>query len=176
MSLLSTAVSTAINPIKGYLIAGAAVLLVSGAAWYHHHVVMIGEAKIVAMDQKAVAAQVERDQAVQSIASVATQLAEKKDEEVIAVPVTNAPVPVGLCRSARSGIAVPVTPGTPASGNNPTLSGSQDAGSVTELQRFANAAVQIARAADAQVTALQVVDAALRTEMLTANGPAQPEK
>jgi hypothetical protein len=55
------------------------------------------------------------------------------------------------------------------SGDNPAVSGVPDAGTLAELQRFADNAVTIARDADAQVIALQAADAALRAEMESAN-------
>jgi hypothetical protein len=168
MTSLSTALG-AINPIKGYLIAGAAVALIGGFAWYHHSVVMEGEAKILALNQKAVVAQTERNTTVQGLAAAATTLAEKLNEKVIAVPVTNAPVPVGLCRTVRGSGPLPGPAIGSPSGDNAPVSGSQDESSVAELQQFADAAVTIARDADAQVTAVQAVDAALRAEMLGAN-------
>jgi hypothetical protein len=168
MSILST-ITTAANPFKEYLIAGAAVALGIGVLLYNHHERAIGAAQTIAADQKTVAAQVERDQAVQTIATVATQLAEKNYENAIAVPVTNAPVPVRLCRLALSSGPLPSAAGPGPSGVSTPVVGSPDASSVAELQRFADAAVAIARDADKQVVALQAANAALRAEMLNAN-------
>jgi hypothetical protein len=171
MSIISTALSA--TGIKDYLYGAAIVALIGGFLWYNHHERAIGAAQVVASDQKAVAAQVERDAAVQSIAAVATQLAEKKDEAIIAVTVHNAPLPSRLCGPARSRSPVPGAAGPGPGGVIAPISGNEDARATSELQRFADAAVTIARDADAQVTALQAVDAALRAEMATSTAPAK---
>lgn len=170
MSIISTALGA--TGIKDYLYGAAIVALIGGFIWYNHHERAIGAAQVIASDQKAVAAQVERDAAVQSIAAVATSLAEKKYEATIAVPVHNAPLPSRLCGPARGGSTVPGAAGPGPGGVIAPIGGTEDAGATSELQRFADAAVQIARDADAQVIALQAVDAALRAEMAT-TGPAK---
>lgn len=157
-------------PLKDWLYGGAIIALLIGFLCFIRHERAIGEAKVIASDQKAVAAQVERDQAVQAVASVATSLAEKTYEKTIAAPVTHAPVPSRLCNNALSHGALPGAPAGNGSGDNPAVSGVPDAGTLAELQRFADNAVTIARDADAQVIALQAVDAALRKEMSNAPG------
>ena len=156
-------------PVKDWLYGGAIIALLIGFLCFIRHERAIGAAAVAASDQKAVAAQVERDQAVQAVAGVATSLAEKTYEQTIAAPVAHAPVPSGLCRFTPGHSAVPGAAGPGSGGDHTAISGAENAPAIEQLQQFADAALKIARDADAQAAALQAIDAALRTEMGNAN-------
>jgi|ERR1019366_2167279 hypothetical protein len=156
-------------PIKDYIYAACILVLVIGFSLFIRHERSVGEAKVVAADQKAVAAQVERNTAVQTVANVATQLAQVNYEHTIVAPVVNAPVPVRLCNLALRSRALPEPAVAVPSGSPTTDIGSTNADSTAELQRFADSAVAIARDADARVIALQADNAALRQEMEKSN-------
>jgi len=152
-------------PLKDYIyLAFIATLLVAFGLWSKHER-DVEHAKDVAADAKAVAVQKKLDDTLEANAAVATAINEGAYDHAITVPVTNVPVPVGLCHiTLRSGTVSGPASGD-QSGNTVTGSGGTDEGSTAELQRFANAAVQIARDSDAQVLALQADNAALRAEM-----------
>jgi len=161
MSIISTALSA--TGIKDYLYGAAIVALIGGFLWYNHHERAIGAAQVVASDQKAVAAQVERDAAVQSIAAVATNLASQTYEKAISTPVANAPV-VRVCNNARSLGALPTTAPTQPGGPGQAVGGGPNA-SPAESGDIGPALIRIAVDADALATALQAENAALRAEM-----------
>jgi hypothetical protein len=160
-------------PLKDYLYAGAILVLVIAFMLFVHHERSVGEAKVVAADQKAVAAQVERNTAVRAIAGVATQLAQVTYEHTIAAPVTGV-APIKCLRlSAQRSRPVPVAPASAGSGDSPAVSGRPD---FTDTQAvpgpdLATALVTIGRDSDAQIKALQQVVAQLRKEMEKSNAP-----
>ena len=156
-------------PVKDWLYGGAIIALLIGFLCFIRHERAIGEAKVIASDQKAVAAQVERDQAVQAVAGVATSLAEKTYEQTIAAPVAHAPVPSRLCDGAFRSRPLPLpSSGGPGRDAGP-VSGAENAPTIEQLQQFADAALKIARDSDAQIKAMQDIVATLRTEMGNAN-------
>jgi hypothetical protein len=162
-----------ILPIKDYLYLGAILVLLIGFWAYTHHERALGAAAVVASDQKAVQAQRERDTALQSRAALATSIQNGDFDRVIQVPITDAPVPNRLCSPARGSGSVPNAASSDSGGKTSPVSGTEDASATAALQQFADAAVQIARDADAQVTALQADLQILRTEMEQANAPAK---
>lgn len=159
----------ALIPVKDWIYCGIIVVLMIGFGVFVHHERTVGAAKVIASDQKAVAAQVQRDVAVQTVAALATSTAQGDYDHAITTPIAAAPVPVGLCRPARGSSSVSNAAGKDNGGISSAVSGTEDAGSTSELQRFADAAVTIAHDADAQVIALQEIIAALRSEMENSN-------
>lgn len=158
-------------PIRDYLYAGAIVILLIAFMLFVHHERSVGEAKVVAADQKAVAAQVERNTAVQAIASVATQLASQTYEHTIAAPVAHV-APIKCLRlSALRSEPVPVTVSSTDSGNATPVSRSADIASAPAIPGpdLATALVTIGRDSDAQIKALQAIIASLRKEMENPN-------
>lgn len=153
------------DAIYGLLIASLLGLF----GWYTVHERNIGEAKIVAADAKAVAAQDQRDSALKTLATLGASVAQGDYSHEVATPVIDAPVPDRLCRLALgSGKTIIVTPGA-ASGDTGAAGGVADAGSTPELQQFADDAVKIAKDDDAQVIALQTILADIRKELGEAN-------
>ena len=152
-------------PIKDYLYIGAIIALLVFFGFFVHHERGVGAAKVVAADSRAVAAQVQRDDALRTVAALSTSVAQGDYSHAISTPIVNAPVPVRLCHNAQRSSPVPSAASPDSSGTAAPAGGSEDAGAVTELQQFADAAVQIARDDDAQIIALQTDLAALRTEM-----------
>lgn len=145
---------------------GVLILFLGGAGvWYHHHVLVEGEDKIIAADSRAVAAEAQRDSALKTATALANSVAQGDYNHAIAIPITNAPIPDRLCHiTLRSGKTVIAAAGS-AGGSPEAASGSEDASPATELQRFADAAVEITRDSDAQVEALQTIILNLRNEM-----------
>ncbi len=155
------------DALYGALIVG----LLSYGAWFVHHERGIGAQRVEASDARAADAQIQRDYALQTTAALATSIAQGDYTHAAALPVTDAPVPVGLCRPARNRGPVPAAAaGNPSRDAAPT-NRNEDAGTVATLQRFADAALQIARDADLQIAALQADNRALRSEMENANAP-----
>lgn len=137
--------------------------------WYHHHVVKIGEQKIINSDARAVAAEAKADSALKTTAALAASIAQGDYSHEITVPVTDAPIPDRLCRLSLSGSKTLVVTASATSGNAAPAGPSEDAGSIAELQQFADDAVKIAADDDAQVIALQTILADIRQELGEAN-------
>ena len=150
-------------PIKDYLYIGAIIALLVFFGFFVHHERGVGAAKVAAADSRAVAAQVQRDDALKTLTALSTSVAQGDYSHAISIPITNAPVPVRLCHTQRSS-PVSVVASPDSSGVAAPAGGSEDAGPTAELQQFADAAVQIARDDDAQIIALQTDLAALRVE------------
>jgi HAMP domain-containing protein len=158
-------------PLKDYLYLGIILALIAGFGWYTYHERSIGRAQIEASDAKLAAANKERNDALTTTAALANSVSQKDYDHVVSVPVINAPVPNRLCKPASANL-MPATPGAAGSGNAQAAGAAEDAGSTSELQRFADSAVQIARDADAQVQALQTIINNLRNTMeQAANAP-----
>ena len=160
-------------PIRDYLYLGAILVILIGFGVFTHHERTVGAAAVVASDQKAVQAQRERDTALQTTTALATSVANGEYTREIEIPISDAPVPVGLCHAARGDRTVPGAAAKDSSGISQAISGTEDASAIEQLQQFADAAVTIARDADAQVSALQADIQTLRTEMEQANAPAK---
>jgi hypothetical protein len=159
-------------PLKDYLYAAAIAVLLIAFGLFVHHERSVGEAKVVAADQKAVAAQVERNAAVQAVAGVATQLAQVKYETVIAAPVTGvAPIQCLRLRAQHSS-PVPVAPASTGGGDVNPVSRVADTGNAQAVPGpdLATALVTIGRDDDAKIKALQQIVADLRYEMENPNG------
>ena len=158
-------------PLKVYLGAILILIILIAFGWYTHHERAVQAAKDAAVDQKAIVLQEQRDTALQTTAALSTSIANGEYTREIQVPIADAPVPVGLCHTARGSSAVPNPASSDSGRATASVSGTEDAGSTAQLQQFADAAVEIARDADAQVTALQSANQALRIEMEKANAP-----
>lgn len=155
-------------PIRDYLYLAAILVLLLGFGIYTHHERSVGSAAVVASDQKAVQAQQERNSALQTAAALATSINNGDYKREIAIPIHDAPVPVGLCGSARSSGPVSSAAAPDGSGTVAPVNGAEDASAIAEVQRlteFADSAVQIGRDADAQIEALQKDNQVLRQEM-----------
>ena len=158
-------------PLKDYLYAAAIAVLLIAFGLFVHHERSVGAAKVVAADQKAVAAQVERNTAVQTVAGVATQLAQVTYEHTIVAPVA-AVAPIRCLRlSAQRSSAVPPAPGSAGGRDVAPVSAIADNGSVKTVpgHDLATALVTIGRDSDAQIKALQQIVAELRQEMEKSN-------
>ena len=147
-------------PYEAYIWAFLALILIGGGLYVAHRLEVDGEQKIIAKDQAAVAAQVERNQAVQTVAGVATSLAGKVYEQKIAAPITNAPV-ARLCRPTFHSGPVSVGPAAVTGGFSLTPGGTADPAGPD----IGPTLITIGRNADALITALQSENAALRKEM-----------
>ena len=164
-------------PIKDWLYGGAIIALLIGFLCFIRHERAIGAAAVAASDQKAVAAQVERDQAVQAVASVATQLAQVNYEHTIASPPVSGVAPINCVRhDPRGNGTVSAPPAGNGSGENgPVSGGGNTPGAIAvsgpPAPDLATELVTIGRNADAQIKALQDIVAALRSEMENANAP-----
>lgn len=159
-------------PLKDYLYAAAIAVLLIAFGLFVHHERSVGAAKVVAADQKAVAAQVERNAAVQTIANVATQLAQVKYETVIATPVTGVAPVKCLRHNPLSRGALPGAPSGAVSGDSAPVVGSANPSSAPAVSGpdLATALVTIGRDDDAKIKALQQIVATLRKEMEKSNG------
>lgn len=159
----------ALIPFKDWCYLGVIMAILAGFGWYTYHERSIGAAKVVAADAKLVAAIAQRDAALQTTAALADSIAQGNYTHEISVPVTDAPVPVGLCDNSPDPLAMPAAADSGKSGITEAARSGQDASAVTKLQHFADAAVEIARDDDAQIDALQTIIMNLRTEMEQAN-------
>lgn len=162
-------------PIKDYIYLGIILALATAFGWYTFHERSIGSAAVVASDRKADQAQRERDTALQTATALATSITNGDYNHEIAAPIVDAPVPVGLC-NASDPITLPAASSSDSSGKVAAVSGAENASAAAQLQRlteFADAAVEIARDADAQVEALEKINADLRSEMENSNGPSK---
>jgi HAMP domain-containing protein len=159
-------------PLKDYLYAGAIAVLLIAFGLFIRHERSVGAAKVVAADQKAVAAQVERNAAVQTIANVATQLAQVKYENTIAAPIAHVS-PVNCVRHNPLGSRpLPGAPSGAVSGDSAPIIGSANPSSAPAVSGpdLATALVTIGRDDDAKIKALQQIVATLRKEMEKSNG------
>lgn len=159
MSILSF-----LTPIRGYIEAGAAVVLLIGFGLFVHHERAVGEAKVIASDQKAAAIAEQRDTALTAAAVLANNISEGKYEKVIVSPPVRIAAPVGLCHGAASANMPGAAPAD-SSGLSAANGGSPDASVTQTLSDFATDAVKIADDSDALVTALREENATLRAEM-----------
>jgi hypothetical protein len=138
--------------------------------WTHHER-SVQRTKDLAADAKQVALQAQLDVAVQAQAANATIGNQQDFSHAISQAVTNAPVPSRLCSFALGSRAVPVAPGSDASGNaSAGLPGTDQRDPAEVLRDFANELSTVGRDASAQVKALQADDQTLRTEMEKSNG------
>jgi hypothetical protein len=155
---------------KDYVYLGAIVALLIGFGLFVHHERAVGEAKVIAADQKAAVIAEQRDTALTAASTLADNISEGKYETIIQAPAVRIPAPVGLCRSAASS-SVPSAAAGNEGGSNTAVNGSTDTGSLSALSDFATAIVKIGVDADAQIAELQSENATLRAEMEKAHGP-----
>ncbi len=144
------------------------IAAVSGyAVWFVHHERMIGEDKIIASDNKAVALAAQRDTALTAASALAASINNGDYNREVAQPVTNAPAPDRLCYVALGSRAVRSPAGSDASGSAQADVPAANRLDPSALQQFADELSQVGRDADAQVEALEKDNALLRKQMET---------
>jgi hypothetical protein len=156
MSILSTIIS----PVKGYLLAGAAVVLLSAFGWYTYHERHVEHVKDVAAATKEVAKVTKADVVIKGTADTTVAAQETKHEKDATAP---SEPNLGIVCHDSSPNPVPGTAASNGPGNHAADSGASD------LFDPSGSLLAVGRNYDAWVRELQADNAALRKELAQAH-------
>jgi hypothetical protein len=157
VTVISTAISAAVSPIKAYIAGGILVAVIGSAAVFIHHERALGAAEVVAADKRTALVAAAKDKAIEAAENAASNTASQVYEKVVSLPSVDdigvvcqrAPAPVSnVLPEAPTGAQLPVT----VSGVGPAYDPS-------------GALLTRARDADAEIAALLADNAAMRKAM-----------
>jgi hypothetical protein len=161
MGIVSTAISTAINPIKGYLAAAGLVAVLGAFGWYTYHERSVEHAKDIAAEQRVALVAQAKDAKIEQLEEASlTPIENTYHAKIDAAPVADSGI---VCHNTVRPGAVPSS-----ASNRP---GALSAPNSTEGPTYdpSGAVDTRGRDADAEIVALQGVVKTLVTAMNAAH-------